>query len=46
MASKGEFKGLISTYFVVGYSNKLWGKKKKKRSIYDGFFLLGEINYM
>lgn len=30
MASKGEFKGLISTYFVVGYSNKLWGKKKKK----------------
>lgn len=34
MASKGEFKGLISTYFVVGYSNKLWGKKKKKKEVY------------
>lgn len=38
MASKGEFKGLISTYFVVGYSNKLWGKKKKKKK-YIWWFL-------
>lgn len=44
MTSKGEFKGLISTYFVTGYSAKLW--RWGAGSVYDGLFLPGEINYM